>query len=232
MKKMLFPLLVLLLQGAAVSAQPDAPGLLRKMLAKFARVQDYKADLTMVFDIPSIRMNEVKGKVFYKRPDRFRIQSPAILFMPKQNPYYTLQALRDSTSFTAVPGGSEVVQGKKCVILNIVPLKESELIFGKLWIDPATELLMQSQITTKSNGTIMLEQQFGSFSAYALPDQMKFTIDVTRFKVPKAIAVDINSKSNAQKGPAKTQGTISLQFRNYLLNKNVPDSVFEEAAKK
>jgi len=212
----------------ALYGQLSPKSLIHEVNSKFARVKDYSASLNMRFDIPSVRMEPVQGRVFYKKPDKFRIRAEGIIFLPRQNPYFTLQSIRDTNTYTAIFAGEELVSGVKTSIINVIPLDAGgELILARLWIDPARKLILKSQLTTKSNGTIGVEQVYGSSQAFALPDKMTFTIDVTRFKVPKAVAVDINSRSSGQKMPAKGTGIIELTFSAYKLNQNLSDAVFQ-----
>jgi len=113
----------------------------------------------------------------------------------------------------------------------VIPNSEGDLILGKFWIDTKRAIVLKSQWTTKSNGTIQIENFFGTNMAYALPDKMLFTVDVTKFKVPKAVAVDINSKSSPKSSNAsgvKGTGKITLNFSQYTVNKKLPDAVFDE----
>lgn len=198
---------------------------------KFALVNDYSAVINMQFDIPSVNLQKIDGKVFYKKPNKFRIKTQGIVFLPKQNPYFAITALADTNSFTAILSGEERVNNSNTSIINVIPNSEGDLILGKFWIDTKRAIVLKSQWTTKSNGTIQIENFFGTNATYALPEKMLFTVDVTKFKVPKAVAVDINSKSSP-KSPkasgAKGTGKITLSFSQYTVNKKLPDAVFDE----
>ncbi|MEY4135171.1 MAG: LolA family protein [Saprospiraceae bacterium] len=210
-----------------LSGQGSPKRLIQEVNRKFATVKDYSAGLNMRFDIPSVRMEPVQGKVFYKQPDKFRIRAEGILFMPRQNPYFTLQSIRDTNAYTAILAGEELIAGVRAAVVNVIPYDANgELILARLWIDPSKKLILKSQLTTKSNGTIGVEYVYGSAQHFALPDKMTFSIDVARFKIPKAVAVDINSKTNVQKAPPKGTGTIELFFSAYKLNQQLSDEVF------
>lgn len=196
---------------------------------QFAKVKDYAADINLNFQIPGINMQPIAGKVFYKTPDKFRVKTKGIAFLPKQNPYYALALLKDTAAYTALLSGTEKVGNATCFVINIIPNKEQDLILGKFWIDYKKGVVMKSQLTTKSNGTITVESQYGKLESYALPDKMVFTIDMTKFKVPKAVAVDLNSKRKKTTNESnKSTGTIELVFANYAINKILKDQVFVE----
>jgi len=194
---------------------------------QFAKVKDYAADINLNFHIPGINIQPINGKVFYKTPDKFRVKTKGIAFLPKQNPYYSLALLKDTAAYTALLSGTEKVNNVTCFVINIIPTQEQDLILGKFWIDYQKGVVMKSQLTTKSNGTITIESTYGTMEAYALPNKMVFTVDMTKFKVPKAVAVDLNSKSKKRTNESsKSTGTIELLFSNYALNKQLKDDVF------
>ncbi len=217
-----------------VHAQSNPKQLIEAANQRFAKVISYSAAINLNFQIPGVQLEPINGKVYYKKPTKFRIHSKGIIFLPKQNPYYALQSVRDTNSFTAVPSGSEILNGKSTTIISVIPTANSDdLILAKFWIEDARQLIHKVQLTTKTNGTITVEQSFGLFANYGLPDVIKFVVDVAKFKIPKVVAMELNSKSkktdpeNLQKGT----GEITLKFSNYILNKQLDESVFEETKK-
>ena len=72
---------------------------------KFNKVSDYSADIHLHFAIPSVNLGDMNGKVYFKKPTKFRIRVKGIAFLPKQNPYYSLAALADTNAYTAIITG-------------------------------------------------------------------------------------------------------------------------------
>lgn len=224
----IFTIAVLLL--CIQNAQAQTPKeILHRVNARFEKVKDYSADIFMQFDIPSVKLDPIKGKVFYKAPDKFRIRTKGIVFLPKQNPYESINTLRDTNSYMAFIAGTEKIGDVNCSLINLIPNTDGDLVMGKFWVDASRSVILKSQLTTKSNGTLQIDNQYGSRIANALPDKIRFTFDVAKFKVPKAVAMEINSKSEKKTNlPDRGTGTITLDFTNYLLNQKLPDSVFTD----
>jgi hypothetical protein len=59
-----------------------------------------------------------------------------------------------------------------------------------------------------------------------LPDQIKFIVDVKKFKIPKALAADINTSTS--KKVEKKSGEIVVVLSNYEINKGISDSIFNK----
>jgi hypothetical protein len=117
------------------------------------------------------------------------------------------------------------------VIINVIPASDtSDLILGKLWIDNKRNVVLKSQLTTKSNGTILTEYNYGKQINYGLPDNMIFTVDVKKFKIPKSVSADINNSNSKvdDKSKDNKKGKIYLRFSDYQINKGIADSVFKK----
>ena len=86
-------------------------------------------------------------------------------------------------------------------------------------MDAEEALILKSQITTRSNGTVVADYQYGKQKEYGLPDELTFSVDVKKFKIPKGVVVDINRSSSPEepKSQGKT-GKINIQFSNYRIN--------------
>ena len=225
MKQLLF---VLILFSSFSNAQ-DARHLLREVNTKFASVKDYQADVNIRTAIPFIRMMPVNARLFFKQPDKFRLKSKGIAILPRQSFDQLFKNLRDTNSYMPVAQSQETIHQVKTQIISILPVSDTaDLVLGKLWIDTKEKLILRSQVTTKSNGTVTTDFYFGNHTAQALPDSMLFTIDTRKFKIPKAVAADLNNvKSTDKSGKNELQkGQIIIRFKDYQINKGIADEIF------
>lgn len=227
MKKVLF--LLLLLPGLNLSAQTTNQ-LLQKAYRQFAQVKSFKSDVQINFNLPSISIEDMSGTAYYKKPEKFRIKLTGIAFLPKDNPFNVYTLIRDSSQYASVSNGSEQVGSEKCNIISVIPNGESDIIMAKIWLGARSNCPLKMQITSRTNGVVLVESTYSSYAKNALPDKMLFTIDMNKFKVPKALAADINNtpKKAAANGE-KSKGTIEFVFGKYTLNSAIPDSVFSES---
>jgi hypothetical protein len=226
MKQYLFVFLFLLSSG--ISSAQDARTLLRKVNEKFSKVKDYQADLNLKTDIPFIKMLPVKAKIYFRQPYLMRIRSTGIAILPRQGYDQMFKSLADTASYAAVYQGKDPADNS-LEIVNIIPNSDtSDLVLGRFWINPVSNLIMRSQITSKTNGTIQSEYFYGAHSELALPDSLVVTVDTKKFKIPKAVSADINNYNAQAKDPSKqkSKGKIYMRFSNYIINKGVPEKMF------
>ncbi len=223
--------LLLCILSLQAKAQDDSKRLIRELNRKFYSLNDYSANIAMKFDIPGVKMNNMSGKVFFKKPNKFRIRAKGIFFLPKQNPMQNISTMfLDTAAYTTVISGYEVIDNRKCAIINMIPLKnENELILGKFWVDMTNPLVIKSQITTRNNGTIETQNYFGDMMQYALPSKIVINVETSKIKVPKMMAMDLKKKSaDKAKLNEKEKGKIELNFSDYKINTKIPDQVFTE----
>lgn len=222
--------IILMLIAMSVNAQTGKT-LLFKAALKFANVKDYQANVLMQFDLPTVKISQINGKVYFKSPNKFRLKTSGIAFLPKHNPLLVMQEITDTNTYNALISGYENLKGQPTTIVHVIPLlNNSDLVLGKFWINPQSAQIVKSELTTRTNGTLIMENTFGNFGQYALPDRILITVDMTLFKVPKAISADINSKSSGRKGNEKGKGSITLTFTNYKINQKLANTVFNEAS--
>lgn len=233
MLRKLSGLLALLLLTLPAMATDEAQSIIDGINRKFGKVNDYTADAFMTFDIPGVKLRNMSGRAFYKKPNKFRIRAKGIFFLPKQNMAQQMNTLlADTKSYTAVLSGYEKVGNTNCAIINVIPLKtDGELIISRLWIDPANSLIMHSQITTRNNGTVETYNTFATQQSrdLGLPSRIEVRVETGKFKVPKMLAADINKSSTPKnKAPVPKYGTIRIDFSNYKINTKLKDAVFTE----
>lgn len=211
-----------LFQINTVQAQ-NAEAILDGVIKNYQQVKDYKADLQIVSDIPFIKILPMKATIYFQQPDQIKIVSKGIAILPRQGFDQMYKAITDRKSYTIVPQGNENINDKHASIISILPLSDTmEVILGKFWIDTTRHVILKSQITTKTNGTIIASYDYGAYSNFGLPDKMEFLIDVKKFKIPKAVAADLNNYNKEQEnGKPVRKGRIEIRLSNYVINKGV-----------
>ena len=151
--------------------------------------------------------------------------------LPKKNINLTLSNLIPTGSVTVLDAGTAVKNGKTLRILKVVPEDDqSNIILAKIWVDEANLLAMRTETTTRNDGTVVMDLEFGHYNNYALPDKITLYMDVKNYKMPKGMTFDYNDqpKPNDAKGVnGKSQkGTIQITYLKYAINTGIPDSKF------
>lgn len=229
--KMLMPLVLLLAFFDTYSQ--DVEGLMKKVKAKLDLVNDYKAEGQLKTDVPFMKVPESKVSVFYKKPDKFKIKKEeGISIVPKGGISINLNSLFAGNEYTMIASGSSTIQGKRVVIIKLLPLKEeNDVVLSTLYIDEKEALIYKSNTTTKNNGTYEMEMTYGKFARWGLPDKVLFSFNTKDYKLPKGVTFEYETEQKSQitSKPKSSKGTVEITYQNYSINKGIQDNIFNSS---
>lgn len=224
MKKFL-TLLIFAIQFS-VTAQ-EANDILNKVVTKLNTVKDYTVAANVKANIPMIKILPSKATIYFKQKDKFKAVSKGIVILPKQGFTEINTFLANKKSYIAVAGDTTKIGGLMTKLITVIPNGESsEIVLAKLWIDTKRSVIMKSQITTKSNGTVTTTYSYGDKVSFGLPSQLVFEIDVKEFKLPKSVASDINKTTTDKKVKTNNKGIITITLSDYKVNTGLSDTIF------
>jgi hypothetical protein len=231
--KRLVIICILFLSIPQTYAQNDANVYLQAVYGKLKNIKDYTVQANIKVDIPLIRILPIDVKIYFRQKDKFKVESKGIAIVPRQGFNQISEILANSNSYTAIIQGKEAIGAIETTIVNMIPLSDTvDMILGKFWIDPARRVIVKSQLSTRSSGTIVTEYMYGSQVAYGLPDKMIYSVDTRKFKIPNTLKTGGN-KSEPKNTETKNEnqpGKIFIVLTNYQINKGISDDVFNKNA--
>ncbi|RYZ16347.1 MAG: hypothetical protein EOO16_25970 [Chitinophagaceae bacterium] len=226
MKKLL--LSVFILAAGAAGAQ-DATTLVRLVKARLDKVRDYQASAVMDINVPFISAPRSAVTVYYKSPDRFRVQKPnGISVLPKGGVRVNMAALLAGDQYSIVDAGTAKVGAVNTRVIKLLPTAENaEVVLSTLYIDAAAGVIRRSTVVTRDGGSYEMLLDYGRYTAWGLPDKVTFVFSAKDFKLPKGMTFDYEKsgpRKEAPKGDGK--GRVTLTYASYTINKGVSDTVF------
>lgn len=227
MKKRLYFLLYILLP-AATSYGQSAADLLQKVRTRLDQVNDYQAMGTMKTNVSFLKEPQAAVTVYFKKPDKLKIKNDkGISLVPKGAVTVSLNNLLKG-SYTVLDGGIDTVHGQKVRVIKLLPQDENaDLVLSTFWVDDQRLVILRARTTTRDNGTYEVDMTYGKYIAYALPDKVVFTFNVKNYKLPKGITFDYDDGSKKPQTPPNAKGRVELDYSSYVINKGVPDTVFQ-----
>ena len=214
-----------------VKAQTPAE-ILKKVQAKLDKVNDYEAKGKMLTNVIFIKAPVANVKIFYKKPNKLRINNESgISFIPKGSVNINLNNLFINTiGYDIIDMGKE--NKTKLRIIKLLPKDDNgEVVLSTLYIDEIQSLIKKSKTTTRENGTYELEMSYGSYAEYGLADKVVFTFNTKEYKLPKGITFDYDDgskKDQAAENLKNKKGKVEIRYSGYIINKGVPDAVFNK----
>ena len=214
-----------------VKAQ-TAEELIMQVKVKIDKANDYQADGKMKTNVAFIKAPIANIKVYFKKPNKLRVKNESgISFIPKGSVNINLGNIFANTdSYDILDVGKETTTGFR--IVKLLPRDDNaDVVLSTLYIDEKLKLVRRAKTTTRENGTYELELSYGKYADYGLADKVVFSFNTKDYKLPKGITFDYDDGSKKQ--PAKTdqlknnKGRVEITYSSYIINKGVPDSVFQ-----
>ena len=218
--------ILFMLVANAFNAQ-TAQQLLNQVISKYNKVNDYSASILVKADVPMIKALPVRASIYFKQKDKFRIVSKSIAILPKKGFTDVNVFLADPTQYMVVDAGSKLIAGVEARLLTVISNESNhDIILAKLWVHPDRAVVLESEVTTRSSGTVKIKYTYGEQIAYGLPSSITFTVDVKEFKMPKSMTSNIH-RSGGKKPDKRKSGTISVSISEYKVNQGVSDTLFK-----
>jgi len=223
-------LLILLAVGLGITTAQtkDPEQILEEVKKTFTKVEDYIVDVNIKVDVDFLKVPETNAKIYFKQPNKVHLESEGFALLPKEGMDFSPAGLLKD-EYTAIYQRADTIDGYKTDVIKIIPLSDaSNVILTTLWIDETKHIIRRVESSPKIGGTFSIELKYeSSKSGYPLPSKMIFTFNVDRMNLPKGMAGELNE--NKDKDEKKTTtGKVFISYKNYKINKGIPDSVFEE----
>ncbi len=239
MKKILLTLCII--TAASNSAQTRDPNkILDAVRQKFNQAKDYQVDVNVKLDMSFIKVPEMHVKVFFKQPDKVKIQSEGFAMVPKQGINFSPAQLLKG-DFTTIYVRSETVDNHKIDVVKVIPNSDSsDVILSTLWIDATESVIRKAETTTKKGGTTKIELNYDD-TKYGLPSQVKLSFNLGEMQIAPGLSNQkTDNKESDDQGRRRNKavgegmslkGSVIMNYKNYQINKGIADSFFVEKEK-
>ena len=229
MKHLIILILILVNIGLAQSKDPNE--IINNVITNFNKVNDYQVDVNIKVDVEFIKVPETKAKIYFKQPDKVHLESEGFAMLPKNGMEFSPSSLLKK-DYTAIYEQDVNLNGLRTSIVKVIPLGDhGDVILSTLWIDQKNNLIQKVESTTKTNGTFSIDFTYGANINYPLPAKIVFSFNVDKMNIPATISGETNTEKSDKKkksSDSRTKGQVIVNYSNYIVNKGVPDSIFEK----
>ncbi len=214
-----------LLSPGLLHAQDEGARILEVLQKKYSGLKDYTADVKVHFDVEGFKAPDMEGKVYCKPPDKMKIESKRIFFLPREggtfNPFmfnkedFDVQFLERLT-----------FEGSKAVKLKLTPKKRKpnapqDFI---LTVDTDRNLIREMNISSPDGREVKASIEYGRFSEFDLPTRIELHLDV-QFNESR----DFKDFGQPAQTPKRVTGRVEITYSNYKINVGLRDQLFNEA---
>lgn len=204
-----------------------------KVLANLQKVTSYSADIKINVDISFVDIPDKEGKIYYQEPGKIKADIPGLAMLPKQGLGLDFKKILNDDTNAYIDGGETTLNGKKVRVIKAIPSNpESQIVLTSFWIDLKNFTVIQSEVTTKQNGTFLIELQHKKISQIAwLPVKVVINAKIPKLAIPKSFVSAKDKQKMEERGDdpesSTTNGVITITYDNYELNKELDKSIFD-----
>ena len=222
-------LMILFTAVTLYAQQNNADEILVDVKNKLESFQDYQVDLSIKVDMEFLRIPNVFAKVYFKQPDKMKMESEDFAVLPKEGVNFSPAKLLNNM-YTAIYVKSDTLDKANVDVVKIIPLEDSVgIVLSTLWIDSKQKIIRMIETTTRIRGTFQIKLFYGGMEKHGLPSKMLFSFSVENIELPETLKMDIGGvKKPLGKISKNFKGNITISYSNYKINEGLEDSFFEE----
>jgi outer membrane lipoprotein-sorting protein len=222
--------ILLCFPGFPQTKNPEA--ILEKVKLEFEKIEDYQVDVKIKVDVDFLKMPDRDATIFYKKPDKFHIDSENFALLPKSGLNFSPLGFLNY-KYTAFYEKEDTINGTVTSVIKVIPLEGSaDVILSSFWVDTKRNLILKVESSRKPQGTFTINlNYFRTSEGFWLPSSLVFTFTVDRSVLPRRFNEDQVSESNkTQKDSTEVEtGKVYLNYSNYRVNIGLKDELFDKS---
>jgi outer membrane lipoprotein-sorting protein len=205
--------------------QQEAVRILAALEKKYAGLTDYSADIQVHFDIENFRAPDLQARLYFKVPNRLRIESKRVVFFPRDGGYFNPAQFKPE-DYTVLLLGYVTYDKRKAVQLRLIPKKikgaTQDMV---LTVDIGKLLVLEEMLTQTGGKEVKAEITYGSFATFELPTFIRLILNLPATE--PGIAQGFGGLPPDTEEPKRIQGEITIAYSNYKVNTGMGDEIFK-----
>jgi hypothetical protein len=226
---------VLILIAGTFSQEKNPEAILEKVKLEFEKVEDYQVDVKIKVDVDFLKMPDREATIYYKKPDKFHIDSENFAMLPKSGLNFSPLGFLNY-KYTAFYERIDTINGTLTSVVKVIPLEGStDVILSTFWVDTTRNLILKVESSRKPQGTYIIDLKYlKTGEGFWFPSSLVFSFTVDRSLIPKRFndTGHSESKEKTKYSEEPESGKVYLNYSNYRVNKGLPDELFDEKDKK
>jgi outer membrane lipoprotein-sorting protein len=213
-----------LLSPGLLLAQEEGARTLDALQKKYSNLKDYTVDVNVHFDVEGFKAPDMQAKLYCKPPDRMKIESKRIFFLPKEggtfNPF-----MFNKEDFEVKFLERLTYDGRNAVKLKLTPQKRKlnaqDFI---LTVDTDRNLIREMNTSSSDGREVKALIEYGHFSDFDLPTRIELHINVQFGE-----SMEIKDFGPSAQPAKRVTGRVDITYSNYKVNSGLSDEMFNEA---
>jgi len=215
--------LLFLLSSGLIQAQEDPARHLDSLEKKYSGLKDYLVDVNVHFDVEALKAPDMQAKLYYKAPDKIKVESKNVFFFPKEGGYFNPSLFRKK-DFDVRLLERLTYDGRKAVKLRLTPTEMNRHHQGfVLTLDTDRNLVREINTSPSEGRTLRAVIEYAKFADFELPVHIELHLDMPSVE-PNGMK-EFGSFSQRSK---RITGKVEIAYSNYKVNSGLSDEMFKE----
>jgi hypothetical protein len=211
-----------LLSTELIQAQEDAFRYLDLIEKKYSDLKDYTVDVNVHFDIEALKAPDMQAKLYFKAPDRMKVESKRIFFFPKEGGFFNPFQFKKK-NFEARLVERSISDGRTAVKLKLTPINIDTFNKGSvLTIYVDRNVIREIKILPSEGREIIAVIDYGFFDGFDLPVRINLQLDIPPSEPGGAKEFQFGQ------GGKRISGKVEITYSNYKVNSGLSDEMFTE----
>ena len=205
-----------------IQAQEDATRYLDLIEKKYSGLRDYRVDVNVHVDIETLKAPDMQARLYYKAPDKMKVESKKVFFFPKEGGYFN-PSLFKKKDFEVRLLERLIYDDRKAVRLKLTPIDIE--MYNKsfvLTLDTDRNLIREIKTLLSEGREIKAAIEYGMFNGFELPIHIDLQLDIPSDE-PSGMK---EFTQFGQKGKRIT-GKVEITYSNYKVNLGLNDEIFK-----
>jgi outer membrane lipoprotein-sorting protein len=212
-----------LLSPGLLLAQEDGARTLDALQRKYSNLKDYTVEVNVHFDVEGFKAPDMQAKLYCKPPDRMKIESKRIFFLPKEggtfNPF-----MFNKEDFEVKFLERLTYDGRNAVKLKLTAKKRKlnaqDFI---LTVDTDRILIREMNSSSFDGREVKALIEYGQFADFDLPTRIELHLNVQFSE-----SMEIKDFGPSAQPPKRVTGRVDITYSNYRVNSGLSDEIFKE----
>lgn len=203
-------------------AQDDAFRYLDLIEKNYSGLKDYRADVNVHFDIEALKAPDMQAKLYFKSPDKIKVDSKRIFFFPKEGGFFNPFQFKKK-NFEARLVERLIYAGRKAVKVKLTPVSTETFNKGSvLTIDVERNVIREIRMLPSEGREIIAVIDYGFFDGFDLPVRINLQLDIPASEPGGAKEFQFGQ------GGKRMSGKVEITYSNYKVNSGLNDEIFTE----
>ncbi len=204
-------------------AQQSADDILAKLDDCYKNLNDYTVSMKAKVDLENMRVPEMQGKVYFKRPDKIHFESTGFAMLPKEGVFNPLQFTKDKTGKIL---GQDTIENIVVLKMLLEPKeKKKGSRVATIYVDTARWIVLRAELQPYQSRNIRVDFSYAKVADWWMPVHIEVVLDVKSSDDTSQPDLPI-SHPGMPRMSAPRKGKVTIDYSDYKVNQGIPDEIF------